>query len=62
MKQDNIIFLDIDGVLNHQTAYDNGHCKYVKLMVGNVEDSYSTFCPTSKALLNKLIALSSARN
>jgi hypothetical protein len=61
MKQDNIIFLDIDGVLNHQTAYHNGHCKYVKLMVGDVEDSYSTFCPTSKALLNKLIEETNAK-
>lgn len=43
-----IIFLDIDGVLNCQTAYKNGFCKY--------NDDYGQdFYPQSSVLLNKLI-------
>ena len=44
-----IIFLDIDGVLNHQQAYEDGECKY------DFEEKYQKFSTTSKALLNKLI-------
>ena len=43
-----IIFLDIDGVLNSQIAYENGFCKY--------NDDYGQdFYPESAKLLNKLI-------
>lgn len=58
---DNFIFLDIDGVLNCQNAYRDGHCKYVKLNVSSGKDHYQTFCPKSKALLNKLIIETNAK-
>ena len=51
-----IIFLDIDGVLNHETGYRNGNCKPYELN-GHI---YETFDPTSKELLNKLIELTGA--
>ena len=44
----NIIFLDIDGVLNCETGYKTGQCKY--------GDGHGcSFYPPSKDLLNKLI-------
>lgn len=58
---DNIIFLDIDGVLNHQTAYENGHCKYTDFEVEGVIDRYQSFCPNSKRLLNNLIENTNAK-
>lgn len=49
-----IIFLDIDGVLNHETFYEERH----KLMVEgkwDIEYPYDNFCPKSVANLNKII-------
>ena len=51
-----IMFLDIDGVLNHETGYRNGNCKPYE-MNGHI---YEAFDPTSKELLNKLIELTGA--
>lgn len=58
---DNYIFLDIDGVLNCQDAYKSGHCEYGDLEVNGKKDRYETFCPKSKALLNKLIQQTNAK-
>ena len=44
-----IIFLDIDGVLNHQAAHEAGECTYDYI------EHYQKFSVTSKTLLNKLI-------
>lgn len=44
-----LIFLDIDGVLNHEESYRSGHCKY------DLTHGYQKFDPTSKQLLNQLI-------
>lgn len=52
-----IIFLDIDGVLNCQTGYVNGYCKYV----GKNGIRYQAFYPPSKSLLNKLIEETDAK-
>lgn len=46
-----IIFLDIDGVLNHQEGFRNGHCKYVEYK----DINYMAFEPNSKKWINKLI-------
>ena len=53
-----IIFLDIDGVLNCETAYKNGYCKYVH---GEAHDRYQAFYPPSKELINKLIEETGAK-
>lgn len=50
-----VIFLDIDGVLNCQEAYENNECKYVDFTLNDVEDFYQTFYSQSKKWLNKLI-------
>ena len=55
-----IIFLDIDGVLNCQTGYINGFCKYYHDPADN-KFSYQQFYPESKDLLNKLIEKTSAK-
>lgn len=57
-----IIFLDIDGVLNCETAYRNGECKYVdwETPVGT-RDHHQSFCSWSKEWLNKLIRESGAK-
>lgn len=49
-----IIFLDIDGVLNCQEAYEKGFCKY--------NDDYGQdFYPPSTDLLNQLIEETEAK-
>jgi len=51
-----IIFLDIDGVLNCETAYRSGESNYVKWHWTNgKEDHHQSFYSKSKELFNKLI-------
>jgi hypothetical protein len=52
-----IIFLDIDGVLNHESAYISGEIKYV----GDKDFHYQTFSKSSKNLLNELILKTGAK-
>ena len=55
----NFIFLDIDGVLNHQSAYKADECKCVKIK--NSSRQYVSFSSVSKSLLNDLIKLTDAK-
>lgn len=57
-----IIFLDIDGVLNCQDAYQAGECRYVTWFndLGE-QEHYSAFCSWSKEWLNKLIEETGAK-
>lgn len=51
-----VIFLDIDGVLNCETAYKSGECNYVKWnWADGREDHHQSFYSKSKELFNKLI-------
>lgn len=49
-----LIFLDIDGVLNSQTAFLNGECKYVDVL-GRPDWHHQSFSKSSKELINVLI-------
>ena len=52
-----IIFLDIDGVLNHEKAYEKGECRFIEH--GNTR--YEAFSISSKKLLNELIKETGAK-
>ena len=51
-----IIFLDIDGVLNCESAYRNGECQYQEwVWEDGRKGPFQRFCVRSKELLNRLI-------
>lgn len=54
-KMDKIIFLDIDGVLNHQDAFRNKEFEY------DLTFKYQKFSNKSKELLNRLITETNAK-
>lgn len=62
-----IIYLDIDGVLNCEEAYELGECNYVKhndltdLDVDKIENYHQSFYSKSKYWLNKLILETGAK-
>lgn len=57
-----IIFLDIDGVLNCERAYKEGHCNYVSWeWEDGTKDHHQSFAPWSKEYLNELIELTGAK-
>lgn len=51
----NIIFLDIDGVLNCEAGYKEKLCNYVTWGDEDKGEYHQTFYPPSKALINDLI-------
>jgi hypothetical protein len=59
-----IIYLDIDGVLNCETGYRSGECKYQEWPDTNREDGknyHQRFYSKSKDLLNELIRRTDAK-
>lgn len=57
-----IIFLDIDGVLNCESAYKQGQCKYVDFIGDDgKEDYYQSFYSPAKFYLNLLIKETGAK-
>ena len=61
-----IIFLDIDGVLNSESAYRNGECQYVEWehLEGPLKGEkghHQAFAKKSKMLLNSLIKMTGAK-
>ena len=50
-----IIFLDIDGVLNCENAYRDGHCQYVVYGDEKKAEFYQSFAPSCKRELSLLI-------
>ena len=59
-----IIYLDIDGVLNCETGYKSGDCKYQEWPDTNREDGknyHQRFYSKSKDLLNRLIKETGAK-
>ena len=57
-NMDKIIFLDIDGVLNHEDYYRSNNKKFIAI---DSDYRYQTFCPNSKAFLNQLIEKTNAK-
>ena len=58
---DNIIFLDIDGVLNCENAFKAKLCPYVQWGDKDKHEYHMSFYPPAKKLLNKLIKETNAR-
>ncbi len=56
-----IIFLDIDGVLNCETAFKEGFCKYVEWTNKVKKGYHMSFYPPAKNLLNQLIEETDAK-
>jgi len=57
-----VIFLDIDGVLNSQDAYQVGECQYVTWFNDQgKQEHHQAFCSWSKEWINKLIEDSGAK-
>jgi hypothetical protein len=57
-----IIFLDVDGILNCESAYRSGECQYQEwVWEDGSKDHYQRFCSWSKELLNKLIEETGAK-
>ena len=52
---DNIIFLDIDGVLNCENGFRDGLCPYMTWGNTDKGEYHMKFYPQSKELINKLI-------
>ena len=59
MQGRRIVFLDIDGILNCQSAYERGVCKYTQWEDKSL-GHYQTFDPVAKGFLNKLIKQTNA--
>ena len=57
-----MIFLDIDGVMNCESAYRNNECKYVEWTYDDgTKDHHQSFSIRSKELLNRLIRETNAK-
>ena len=53
-----LIFLDIDGILNHENFYRSGNKQYKSI---DSDYQYESFCPNSKSWLNDLIKITDAK-